>query len=78
LAITNDSEYGLSGSVFSSSRERGLAFAADVRAGSFNVNGGLFYGADAPYGGYKASGIGRQNGIEGFEQYLETKTIGYL
>jgi aldehyde dehydrogenase (NAD+) len=78
LAITNDSEYGLSGSVFSSSRERGLAFAADVRAGSFNVNGGLFYGADAPYGGYKASGIGRQNGLEGFEQYLETKTIGYL
>ena len=33
------------------------------------------YGADAPFGGYKASGIGRQNGIEGFEQYLETKTI---
>jgi aldehyde dehydrogenase (NAD+) len=77
LAITNDSEYGLSGSVFSSSQERGMAFAADVRAGSFNVNGGLFYGADAPYGGYKASGIGRQNGVEGFEQYLETKTIGY-
>lgn len=77
LAITNDSEYGLSGSVFSASLERGLAFAGGVRAGSFNVNGGLFYGADAPYGGYKASGIGRQNGIEGFEQYLETKTIGY-
>jgi aldehyde dehydrogenase (NAD+) len=77
LAITNDSEYGLSGSVFSASQERGMAFAADVRAGSFNVNGGLFYGADAPYGGYKASGIGRQNGVEGFEQYLETKTIGY-
>lgn len=77
LAITNDSEYGLSGSVFSASQERGMAFAAAVRAGSFNVNGGLFYGADAPYGGYKASGIGRQNGIEGFEQYLETKTIGY-
>jgi aldehyde dehydrogenase (NAD+) len=77
LAITNDSEYGLSGSVFSSSQERGMAFAADVRAGSFNVNGGLFYGADAPYGGYKASGIGRQNGVEGFEQYLETKSIGY-
>jgi aldehyde dehydrogenase (NAD+) len=48
-----------------------------VGPGSVNVNGGLFYGADAPYGGYKASGIGRQNGIEGFEQYLETKTIGY-
>ena len=78
LAITNDSHYGLSGSVFSSSPQRSMDFADRVRAGSFSVNGGLFYGADAPYGGYKASGIGRQNGIEGFEQYLETKTIGYL
>ena len=77
LRITNDSRYGLSGSVFSASRERGMAFAARVRAGSFNVNGGLFYGADAPYGGYKTSGLGRQNGVEGFEQHLETKTIGY-
>jgi aldehyde dehydrogenase (NAD+) len=77
LRITNDSRYGLSGSVFSASRERGMAFAARVRAGSVNVNGGLFYGADAPYGGYKTSGLGRQNGLEGFEQHLETKTIGY-
>jgi aldehyde dehydrogenase (NAD+) len=77
LRITNDSRYGLSGSVFSASRERGLAFAAKVRAGSVNVNGGLFYGADAPYGGYKTSGLGRQNGVEGFEQHLETKTVGY-
>ena len=77
LAIANDSDYGLSGSVFSASPQRAMAFANGLRAGSVNVNGGLFYGADAPYGGYKASGIGRQNGIEGFEQYLETKTIGY-
>jgi aldehyde dehydrogenase (NAD+) len=77
LRITNDSRYGLSGSVFSASRERAMAFAAKVRAGSVNVNGGLFYGADAPYGGYKTSGLGRQNGLEGFEQHLETKTIGY-
>jgi aldehyde dehydrogenase (NAD+) len=77
LAIANDSDYGLSGSVFSGSRERGLEFARRVRSGSFNVNGGLFYGADAPYGGYKTSGLGRQNGLEGFEQYLETKVVGY-
>jgi aldehyde dehydrogenase (NAD+) len=77
LVITNDSDYGLSGSVFSASQDRGLDFARRVRSGSFNVNGGLFYGADAPYGGYKISGIGRQNGIEGFEQHLETKTVGY-
>jgi aldehyde dehydrogenase (NAD+) len=45
------------------------------RTGSFGVNGGMFYGADAPFGGFKSSGIGRECGIEGFGQYLETKTI---
>jgi aldehyde dehydrogenase (NAD+) len=77
LAIANDSDYGLSGSVFSASTDRAMAFAGELRVGSVMVNGGLYYGADSPYGGYKASGIGRQNGIEGFEQYLETKSIGY-
>ncbi|WP_299572838.1 aldehyde dehydrogenase family protein [uncultured Williamsia sp.] len=77
LRIANDSRYGLSGSVWSASDERALAFARRVRTGSMMVNGGMFYGADAPYGGYKQSGVGRQNGVEGFEQYLETKTIGY-
>ena len=77
LRIANDSRYGLSGTVFSRTRDRGMAFAGRVRAGSMNVNGGVFYGADAPYGGYKTSGIGRQNGLEGFEQHLETKTVGY-
>jgi aldehyde dehydrogenase (NAD+) len=77
LALANDSDYGLSGSVFSASDERAFEFGRRVRTGSLNVNGGLFYGADAPYGGYKSSGIGRQNGLEGFEQYLETKTVGY-
>ena len=41
------------------------------------VNGGVWYGADMPYGGYKDSGIGRQNGIEGFELYLETKIVAW-
>ena len=49
--------------------------ARRIRAGTVGVNGGIFYGADAPFGGYKASGVGRQNGLEGFAQYLETKTI---
>jgi aldehyde dehydrogenase (NAD+) len=54
-----------------------LAFARKVRAGTMTVNGGTYYGPDAPFGGYKSSGLGRQNGIEGFEQYLETKAVGY-
>ena len=41
------------------------------------VNGGAAYGADVPFGGYKASGVGRQNGYAGFEQYLEIKSVAW-
>jgi aldehyde dehydrogenase (NAD+) len=76
VRIANDSPFGLAGAVLSGSTERGMAIARRIRTGSIGVNGGMFYGADAPFGGYKHSGVGRQCGIEGFEQYLETKTIG--
>lgn len=75
VRIANDSAFGLAGAVMSRSAERGMNIARRVRTGSFGVNGGMFYGADAPFGGYKSSGVGRQCGIEGFQQYLETKTI---
>ena len=75
VRIANDNVYGLSGMVFSGSEERALGVAKQIRAGTVGVNGGVFYGADAPFGGYKASGYGRQGGLEGFNQYLETKTI---
>jgi aldehyde dehydrogenase (NAD+) len=78
VRIANDSGYGLSGGVFSADEERATAIARRVRTGSIGVNGGVWYGADSPYGGYKASGIGRQNGPEGFEQYLETKAVAWL
>jgi len=76
VRIANQSAYGLAGTVVSRSMERGMSIARRIRTGSFGVNGGMFYGADAPFGGYKNSGVGRQCGIEGFQQYLETKTIG--
>jgi aldehyde dehydrogenase (NAD+) len=76
VRIANDSAYGLAGAVISRSMDRGMNIARRIRTGSFGVNGGMFYGADAPFGGYKNSGVGRQCGIEGFQQYLETKTIG--
>jgi aldehyde dehydrogenase (NAD+) len=76
VRIANDSAYGLAGAVIARSMERGMNVARRIRTGSFGVNGGMFYGADAPFGGYKNSGVGRQCGIEGFQQYLETKTIG--
>ncbi|HEY9265572.1 MAG TPA: aldehyde dehydrogenase family protein, partial [Mycobacterium sp.] len=75
VRIANDSAFGLAGAVMSRSAERGMSIARRVRTGAFGVNGGMFYGADAPFGGYKSSGLGRQCGIEGFGQYLETKTI---
>jgi aldehyde dehydrogenase (NAD+) len=75
VRIANDNQYGLSGTVTSATDARSLAVARRIRSGTVGVNGGVFYGADAPFGGYKASGVGRQNGIEGFLQYLETKTI---
>jgi aldehyde dehydrogenase (NAD+) len=77
VRIANDSAYGLSGGVFSASHDRAMAIASRIRTGSVGVNGGLWYGADSPYGGYKSSGIGRQNGIEGLEQYSETKALGW-
>lgn len=75
VRIANDSDFGLSGSVWSGSEQRALAVARRIRTGTINVNGGNFYAADAPFGGYKQSGIGREMGLEGFEEYLETKTI---
>ncbi len=77
VRIANESTYGLSGGVVSASEERATAIARRIRTGSIGVNGGLWYGADSPYGGYKDSGIGRQCGTEGFEQYLETKAIAW-
>ena len=75
IRIANDSAYGLSGTVFGTDPERAARAAARVRAGTINVNGGVWYSADAPFGGYKQSGNGREMGLAGFEEYLETKTI---
>jgi aldehyde dehydrogenase (NAD+) len=75
VRIANDSDYGLSGSVDSGSLERAKAVAARVRTGTLAVNGGVWFNADAPFGGYKQSGIGREMGVAGFEEYLETKVV---
>ncbi|WP_198428584.1 aldehyde dehydrogenase family protein [Nocardia bovistercoris] len=77
VRIANNSAFGLAGAVLSASAERGWSIARRIRTGAIGVNGGMFYGADAPFGGYKNSGVGRQCGIEGFQQYLETKTVGF-
>ena len=73
--IANDSPYGLSGSVDSGDLERAKAVAARIRAGTLAVNGGVWFNADAPFGGYKQSGVGREMGVLGLEEYLEAKLM---
>jgi aldehyde dehydrogenase (NAD+) len=75
IRIANDSIYGLSGGVSSADRDRALRVARRIRTGTMSINGGLWYGADVPFGGYKQSGIGREMGVAGFEEYLETKAM---
>lgn len=75
VRIANDSPYGLSGTVFSGDDDRAQAVANRLRVGTVNVNGGIWYSADAPFGGYKQSGIGREMGVAGFEEYTEIKLI---
>jgi aldehyde dehydrogenase (NAD+) len=75
VRLANESVYGLSGAVSSSDPERAMAVARRIRTGTLAVNGAMYYGPDVPFGGYKASGIGRESGVLGFEEYLEAKSI---
>jgi len=74
VRIANESPYGLSGAVWGSP-ERAWDAARQVRTGTLAVNGAIWYGGDVPFGGYKQSGLGREMGVEGFEEYLETKSV---
>ena len=75
VAMANDSDYGLAGSVWTTDTDRGLSVAARVRAGTFGVNQGYTMDPWAPFGGVKASGYGRELGREGLDGYTETKSI---
>ncbi|MBF6344073.1 aldehyde dehydrogenase [Nocardia cyriacigeorgica] len=75
IRLANDSPYGLSGAVWGTDPDRIRRVTDGVRTGTLGVNGGIWYSADAPFGGYKQSGIGREMGVAGFEEYLETKLI---
>ncbi len=77
VRIANESPYGLSGMITSGSLDRAKSVGRRIRTGTLGINGGIWYGADAPFGGYKQSGIGRQCGIEGLEIFTETKTVGW-
>jgi len=74
IRIANDSDYGLSGGVWSSDADRALAVAKRLRTGEVDMNGS-FLNTDAPFGGYKKSGNGRELGRFGLAEFLEAKQI---
>lgn len=74
VRIANNSIYGLSGAVFGS-EDRALAVARRIRTGTFSINGGNYFSPDSPFGGYKQSGIGREMGTAGLEEFMEAKTF---
>ncbi|QLL07248.1 aldehyde dehydrogenase [Mycobacterium vicinigordonae] len=75
VAIANDSDYGLAGSVWTGDTDRALAIAGRIRTGTLGINQGYTMDPFAPFGGVKASGYGRELGPEGLDAYLETKSI---
>ncbi|SIN64048.1 aldehyde dehydrogenase (acceptor) [Parasphingorhabdus marina DSM 22363] len=75
LALANDTEYGLAGAVWTQDISTGHRMARKIKAGILGINTAMGADWDVPLGGYKQSGIGRENGREGLELYLNTKSV---
>lgn len=76
VRIANDSIYGLGGGVWSGDEARAVRVARQIRTGQVDINGGEF-NVQAPFGGFKQSGHGRENGVYGFEEFLEYKSLQF-
>jgi acyl-CoA reductase-like NAD-dependent aldehyde dehydrogenase len=75
VKIANNSIFGLSGAVFGADDDRAVGIARRIRTGTVSVNGGNWFAPDSPFGGYKQSGIGREMGVAGLEEFFERKTL---
>jgi len=75
IARTNDTEYGLGGSVWTSNIERGIAVASQIDSGTVWVNKSLDLQFDVPFRGSKMSGVGAENGIEGLEEFTQARIV---
>jgi acyl-CoA reductase-like NAD-dependent aldehyde dehydrogenase len=74
VRIANDTVYGLAGGVWAANKDKAIGIARRLRTGQVEVNNGAF-NVNAPFGGYKQSGFGRELGRHGFEEFLETKSL---
>ena len=74
IDIANDSDFGLSSAVYAATADDAIEIAKQLRTGQCFIQGGYF-DLEAPFGGYKQSGNGREWGKEGLSEYLETKAI---
>lgn len=75
IAVANDSPYGLASGIETSDYRKALRFAAEIKAGTVWINTWHHYDPAAPFGGYKASGYGREHGVASFEAYTQHKTV---
>jgi aldehyde dehydrogenase (NAD+) len=75
VAIANNTIFGLAGTVASADVERARRIARRIRSGVVNINGGMYYNPSVPFGGYKQSGVGREMGELGLEEYTEVKIV---
>jgi len=76
VQLANNTEYGLIAYAFTENLNRGLRLAERLEVGMFGLNAGVISNPAAPFGGVKASGLGREGGFEGIEEYLETVYVG--
>jgi succinate-semialdehyde dehydrogenase/glutarate-semialdehyde dehydrogenase len=76
VALANDTEFGLVAYAFTADLNRGLRLAEDLDVGMLGINTGIVSNPAAPFGGVKQSGTGREGGLEGIEEYLETRYVG--
>jgi aldehyde dehydrogenase (NAD+) len=75
VRIADSTIFGLSGAVFSADVDRALGVARRLRTGTVGINGAQWFDVESPFGGYKQSGLGREWGTAGLEDFLEVKTI---
>jgi succinate-semialdehyde dehydrogenase/glutarate-semialdehyde dehydrogenase len=75
VSCANDTEYGLAAYVFTQQMERALRVADRLEVGMVALNRGTVSNVAAPFGGVKASGLGREGGFAGIDEYLETKYV---